>query len=238
MEIAKLVLEYWKASIWPIFLMVAVLVFRKQISDALRRAKTIDAMGVNVELAEQVEEVQAAAENVIEGIREDLEESHNEEEVRPPGRVAIEKAQAALEALPAEPPDILLDRNLALEKLAFYANRAVMRFESSLDTVAHAFGHEEFNALALGDVCAETGVAVWAQIYQGVDVLRNHRQSQKERIALADDKMQRARMRREGYELTYDLATSLTKTVYLALRETVDSGRSSSDTRQNTSDQT
>lgn len=110
MEIAELVLEFWKASIWPIAFLTAVMLFRDQIRDALKRAKTVDAMGVSVELAESAVEVQAALDRG-QSTTPPAQDSEPATGPRPVSRATLEAAAKAyqrvaaiLEQFPTNPP--------------------------------------------------------------------------------------------------------------------------------------
>src|SRR5260370_25969793 len=65
MEIAKLILEYVKALIWPVTVLTLSLFFRKEVKRAFARLrKAVLPGGVSVDLQEEVHEVKELSEKV------------------------------------------------------------------------------------------------------------------------------------------------------------------------------
>ncbi|MFD7595956.1 hypothetical protein ACFV6D_23310 [Kitasatospora sp. NPDC059812] len=62
MEIAKLVLEFVKALIWPLIVLFIALAFREQFRKLLDRLKEVNGGGITAAFGEDVERAQAAAE--------------------------------------------------------------------------------------------------------------------------------------------------------------------------------
>lgn len=168
MEIAKLVLEYWKASVWPLVFVIAVLVFRDQIRDALRRARSIDAMGVNVELAEQVEEAQEALAEAQEEIAHDLSPRAQ----TPPGEAAI-AAHRALKRI----AEVRRDYPSRNENRSRVGVDVAMRATISLLTeacliVAEEFGSSTFDVNFTSRLSDETGLSGWRAVVDTTILLR------------------------------------------------------------------
>jgi hypothetical protein len=58
-EIARLVLDYLKALVWPLATLIIVYGFRGQIRDLIRRVRTVHAPGIDAAFSEQVADVSA-----------------------------------------------------------------------------------------------------------------------------------------------------------------------------------
>ncbi|TDB88344.1 hypothetical protein E1264_11720 [Actinomadura sp. KC216] len=148
MEIAKLILEFVKALVWPLVFVIAVFVFRDQIRDAFQRARTIDAMGVNVELAERVEEAQEALEEAQAEARRPVAP-----ETDTP--VSAETAAKARQVL-KEVLSIMREN-----RLDFSAASRVTKLHRALTATAHAFGFRQYGPYMARRIAEETNLWGW-----------------------------------------------------------------------------
>jgi hypothetical protein len=113
MEIAYLVLEYFKALIWPIVVMTVVLMFRNQLSTILSRLRKADLpMGVSLDFQQELEE----GKNLSRQVKQQVEQT-TRHEVRPV--IPMTEANARLIKLGLQPSPSGLDmeyyRNLAAQ---------------------------------------------------------------------------------------------------------------------------
>jgi hypothetical protein len=63
MDVARLVLEYLKALVWPVALVVALVVFRRVLPDLLSRLRSVEALGAKAEFAERLADVSGQLED-------------------------------------------------------------------------------------------------------------------------------------------------------------------------------
>ncbi|WP_433225581.1 hypothetical protein [Actinomadura formosensis] len=155
MEIAKLVLEYWKASVWPLVFVIAVLVFRDQIRDALKRAKTFDAMGVSVELAEGAQEAHEALDQVGEqSTTPPLQDGEPEAVLSPVSRKTSRAAARALQQVTDIQRETSPDRPTGL-------GTEGVNFRLALLATAFAFGAPTWTDRLAAKLAEETGNPNW-----------------------------------------------------------------------------
>lgn len=64
-EIARLVLDYFKALVWPLVVLVIVLRFRAEIAQLFKRIRTLSTPGVDAEFSDEVSEVSAETEAAV-----------------------------------------------------------------------------------------------------------------------------------------------------------------------------
>lgn len=64
-EIARLVLDYLKALVWPAALLIAAFRFKPEIAQLVRRIRTLSAPGVDAEFSDEVAEISAETEAAV-----------------------------------------------------------------------------------------------------------------------------------------------------------------------------
>ncbi|GAB2828851.1 hypothetical protein GCM10027176_36310 [Actinoallomurus bryophytorum] len=147
---------------------LVIVVFRNQIRDALRRARSIDAMGINMKLAEETREVQEAlaetrfeAEEVSsdEATSEIIADGDTRKRLEPFTVDAARKAMGSVVSLKA-----------AMAELPLTSPRRATRSKHGLDmvlaAVAVAFGYDIFSRQVAAAIAARTGQLGWLDLYE------------------------------------------------------------------------
>ncbi|MEU8342414.1 hypothetical protein AB0C74_12015 [Spirillospora sp. NPDC048832] len=160
MEIAKLVLEFLKVLVWPGVLLILAWRFKEQFTALLQRMTNIDAMGINVELAEQAE----AAQEAIEAAQPEAEPetpSAAENGAPRPKPAISSPAEAALGLIQAIERDVTALPVTSVTRSL--RNREL--FSTSLSIVAAAFGYQAFSREVATSLADRTGQHGWINLY-------------------------------------------------------------------------
>ncbi|WP_405555669.1 hypothetical protein [Streptomyces sp. NBC_01171] len=73
MEIARLVLDYLKALVWPVVFLIVAFRFKPEIARLIRRIRTLSAPGVDAEFSDEVAEISAETEAAVRQAQRDTQ---------------------------------------------------------------------------------------------------------------------------------------------------------------------
>lgn len=72
-EIARLVLDYLKALVWPVVFLIVAFRFKPEIARLIRRIRTLSAPGVDAEFSDEVAEISAETEAAVRQAQRDTQ---------------------------------------------------------------------------------------------------------------------------------------------------------------------